>query len=217
MKYHKNATVNSVNGFASHEDAISEQLNIGGYFEWIEWTNLSTNELCKFRKINRVNDWTKKPELSTIMPIGGYIRQPFGSQKPPDFLIKVSNSFVLALEAKSTTSNNGCPMWNSSIPSPHTLYVFSSKITNSTTIFRGDAIITEIKRDKINKYVEKRRLEDAEFNKELREDDPTNRGLEYYTRVMIIQAGGREFVNYFDHEDIRRTEEDALNWIGKME
>lgn len=217
MKYHKNATSNSVNGFASHEDAISEKLINGGYSEWGVWNNLSTNEKSKFRKEHCMIDWTKTPGLSEIMPVGCYIRQPFGTQNPPDFLIKVTNSFVLAMEAKSTTSNSGYPMWNSSIPSPYTLYVFSSKPTNSTTIFKGDAIATDDKRDMINKYVEKRRLEDSEFNKELRKHDPSNRGLEYYTRVMIIQAGGSKLVNYFKHEDRERIEEDAINWIHEME
>ena len=127
MPYYQNITVTSDNShnYAHHEDAIADILLEEGFKQYNPREKLNKkNTMC----------WITQPELAVNIPIGTFIRQPFGTQKNPDFIIKVSDKFVLFLEAKSS-ANNYYPTYNSGGVNPDYLYVFCSKKKNETTIF----------------------------------------------------------------------------------
>jgi hypothetical protein len=220
MPYHKNDTVNSTNGFASHEDAISTKFNEFGYKQWDVWDKFTPADKTKFRIDNCMSEWTTNHNLSVSMPECSYIRQPFGTQSAPDFILKLPNKSVLAVEAKSTTNKSCSPMWNSCIPKHDTLYVFSSQSKNETTMFMGGSVISSEYIESINEHIKKCKIRDDKFNNtemmNIKDGDST-RGFAFYTRVMIIQQGGHENVNYFDHVDRERSEQYAINWVDEKE
>jgi len=145
------------------------------------------------------------------MPTMSFIYQPFGSQRSPDFILKDDGGRVEQLEAKSSTMD--FPMYNSGGVNPDYLYVFCSKTTDTTTIYRGSDIITPEQQAVIDAHIEDARQRDEEVNRKLHEMDINLRGIAYYTRPMIIQAGGKEFKNYFKHGNQGACEQGLLNWV----
>lgn len=70
-----------------------------------------------------------------------FVEQPFGGQKSPDFIVCV-DGFVIWIECKSGKNKI---TWNTGYPTKDTLYVFSCKKKDTTTIFIGS--LTEIWRN----------------------------------------------------------------------
>jgi hypothetical protein len=73
-----------------------------------------------------------------------FIREPNGSQQSPDFIIKF-NGLTLEIDLKSSSS--GVIMWNSHLPKPNSLYIYSKivgKVIQDTTIFFGRDINFDI-------------------------------------------------------------------------
>ncbi len=208
MPYYQNITVTSDNShnYAHHEDALADILRGDGFRQH--------NLREKLNKRNTMR-WIKQPELAVNIPIGTFIRQPFGTQKNPDFIIKVSDKFVLFLEAKSS-ANNYYPTYNSGGVNPDYLYVFCSKKKNETTIFKGDSVITMEQQQLITNHIEEARQRDIELNNKLTEIDSNHRGIAYYTRPMIQQSGGASFTNHFTHSRRTETERKAIEWLTEM-
>lgn len=67
-----------------------------------------------------------------------FVEQPFGSQKSPDFIVCI-DGFIIWIECKSGKNKI---TWNTGYPTKDTLYVFSCKKKDTTTIFLGS--LTEI-------------------------------------------------------------------------
>ena len=101
------------------------------------------------------------------MPTGSFIEQPFGTHSSPDFFIKAPDGKIVPLEAKSSETALH-PTYNSGGVKRGYYYVFCSKKTNTTTIYRGDDIISQEQERMIAEYIEECRARDAVFNQRLR-------------------------------------------------
>jgi len=211
LPYYKNEAAGSELGqkYARHEEAISRVL---------EANNFTRKILPSTSKLNRAKGirWINYPEECTSLDIGQFIEQPFGSQQSPDFVIKVSNDFILFLEAKS--SKELFPTYNSCIPHQNYVYVFTSKKTNQTTLYKGERIVTLEQEKLLKEYIEESRKRDEEFNKRLMDVtvDTNHRGIQFYTRPMIIQKGGKEYVDYFTHSQREQAENGVFEWVKKQ-
>ena len=159
--------------------------------------------------------WMDQPHLANGMLNGTFIEQPFGKQQSPDFIVKVSDSFVLFLEAKSSATALA-PTYNSGIPHKNFIYIFCAKKTNETTIYKGDSVINNVQQHLIQQHIEEARKRDEELNKALKLIDTNHRGIAYYTRPMILQAGGNNCTNYFTHAHREHAEKAAIQWITKQ-
>jgi hypothetical protein len=204
LPYFKNeaAASGKVHNTPRHEDAIARALKDNGFIKYPLSKSLNKKETEK---------WIDNPELSRNIPDGTFIEQPCGTHSSPDFIVKVSNKLVLFLEAKSSETTH--PTYNSGGVKQHILYVFCSKKTNETTIFKGSSIITLKQQRLIDEHIIEARKRDEELNAKLAAIDPNHRGMSYYTRPMIIQSGGESYTNYFTHANRKRDENDALEWI----
>jgi len=205
LPYYKNSAASSGDNIAKHENAVANVLKEFGFFQINKPSKTKNDDIIR---------WLKNPELSQI-PDGSFIEQPCGHNNSPDFVIKVNNKFVLFLEAKSSASSY-TPVYNSGGVKPNYVYVFCSKITNETTIYKGSSIITQQQQEIINKRIDKARFDDEESNKELNNIDENHRGISFYTRPMITQKGGSTFSNYFTHDQRTNAENKALKWIHEM-
>ena len=211
LPYYKNEAAGSELGqkYARHEEAISRVLVDNNFTRII---------LPSKPKLNRAKGirWMDHPEECTILDIGQFIEQPFGSQQSPDFIIKVSNDFILFLEAKS--SKELFPTYNSCIPHQNYVYVFTSKKTNQTTLYKGERIVTLEQERLLKEYIKETRIRDEEFNKRLMDVtvDTNHRGIQFYTRPMIIQKGGKEYVDYFTHSQRKQAENGVFEWVKKQ-
>lgn len=211
LPYYKNEAAGSELGekYARHEEAISRVLEANNF------TRIILPSTCKLNRAKGIR-WINHPEECTILDIGQFIEQPFGSQQSPDFIIKVSNDFILFLEAKS--SKELFPTYNSCIPHQNYVYVFTSKKTNQTTLYKGERIVTLEQEKLLKEYIEESRKRDEEFNKRLMDVtvDTNHRGIQFYTRPMIIQKGGKEYVDYFTHSQREQAENGVFEWVKKQ-
>lgn len=204
LPYYKNKAAESgaVHNEAKHEEALSEVLKSFGFKKGVLPSKIKREDAMK---------WINEPELAFEIPDGVFIEQPFGTHNSPDFIIKVSEKFTLFLEAKSATGTT--PLYNSGGVSQDFLYVFCSKTTNKTTIYKGDSIITLEQQKLIDEHIEEARRRDEELNAKLKELDPNHRGICYYTRPMINQSGGKSYKDYFAHEKRELAEKRAIDWV----
>jgi len=129
-------------------------------------------------------------ELPNTTGLHGYIREPFNSQSPPDFLIFEKHNLI-SLDLKSS-KDTGSPMWNNSIPKQATIYLmmgYSCKPDfREVVFFKGSDVITK----DATKVLQKR-LKDAQdqskFTKEeLAGLDIFNHGWNIYVRANYHQS-----------------------------
>lgn len=206
LPYFKNeaAASGAVHNVARHEDAIANVLKKHGF---------QLGKIPVGTKRNDALKWIKEPQLSSV-PNGTFIEQPFGTHNSPDFIIKVMDEVIIFLEAKSSSGTH--PLYNSGGVSEDFLYVFCSKNTDQSTIYKGDSIITIQQQKLIDEHIEEARRKDKELNAKLKEIDSNHRGICFYTRPMINQSGGNSYTNYFAHEAKTSAQEHALNWVKQL-
>ena len=204
MPYYKNASAISgaVHNTACHEDAISLILKKHKF---------NITKIPDKIKRDEILKWNENPELASCLPNGSFVEQPCGTHNSPDFIVKVSDNLIIFIEAKSSKSS--FPLYNSGGVKANYLYVFCSEKTNKTTIYKGSSIINNEQQRLIDEYIENCRKADKELNAKLRELDNNHRGICYYTRPMINQAGGKSYTDYFEHKYKKKCELEALNWI----
>ena len=207
LPYYKNypASSGSVHALANHEEAIATQLKSYGFRKIVPSTNLNRDSV--------MNDETRSDSLNDV-PNGSFIEQPFGTHQSPDFIVKVSPSIILFLEAKSSETTH--PTYNSGTIEPNFIYIFCSKKTNQTTIFKGESIVTREQQRLLDQHIIEARQKDKELNERLKEMDPNHRGVCYYTRPMYNQSGGQEYTNYFTHTNRVASEEHAIEWVKEQ-
>jgi len=203
MPYFKNhaATTGFVHAPACHEDAIEKKLIKHGFKEVRLPVGISKKE---------AETWIDNPDLAKI-PRGSYILQPFGTHQSPDFIIRGECGKIIFLEAKS--SKGTCPMYNSGGVKPGYIYVFCSEKTNQTTIYLGKSIITIEQNKIIEELKQQIKALVVVANEKLKMTDINDRGICFYPRAMINQAGGKSFTNYFDHENRKTAEDEVFKFL----
>ena len=199
MPYYRNyqAASGAVHNISKHEDAVEAELQRYGAVQIRK----------KVPKVNRDDLLAGNIESIGLQP-GEYISQPCGKQASPDFIVfdGVEHHFV---ECKS--SKEVYPTFNSGLPNPGYVYVFCSKKTNETTIFRGDDIASDEQVALVEDFKERLQVQVDQLNESLLEIDVNNRGFQWYTRPMYVQAGKAERKNYFGHKSRSACEERIIS------
>ncbi len=117
-----------------------------------------------------------------------YIKHPNGSQKFPDFILKIENK-IYNLECKSMQTSYK-PVWNCSFPQiNNTIYVFTNRKLDDTIIFLGNEIMTDKLQHILEKYKQRTKELENEFNDKLKtlskHENPYN--IQVYARNMFVQ------------------------------
>jgi hypothetical protein len=136
-----------------------------------------------------------------------YESQPNGIQNSPDFYV-YHNDIRYSVECKS--SKGHFPVYNSGLPKPGVIYIFSSKKYNETTLYNADDIVSPTKR----KLYEKLLSGYSDLLNEMRQDPDwteDSRGFDFYMRAMYTQSGGAIKTNYFTHADREMCESNVLS------
>ena len=110
----------------NHEKQI-ERLLVNNCYE-----KKTIEQLSLEKKLIRSTEYYKSD--STMW----YVPQPCGSQSFPDFIVGDKLGNIFYLECKS--SKNDHILWNSGMPKPRAIYVFSSGKHNAQTIVMGGDI-----------------------------------------------------------------------------
>lgn len=206
MPYYKNfaSASGAVKNITNHEHAVRVVLEKNGLVA----TDIHMNKVT-------VSDWLNNPENASIMPAMSFVSQPCGTQGNPDFLVKLENGIVFALECKSS-SKAYFPMYNSGSIKQNTVYVFCSSKTNKTTIYVGRDIMTVAQQNLISELIQKQKVLEKEYNEKLKAIDIRHRGVNYGTRPAIKQAGDKSYTNYFTHSDREMCEKNVDSFISEI-
>jgi hypothetical protein len=208
MPYFRNfaASSGAVHNISKHEDAVKDILIQHGLAEFSK---------PKTATKNVIKSWINNPSLAK-MPDMSFIVQPCGTHDNPDFIIKIKENVVFGIECKSSDKKTKCPMYNSGGITQNYIYVYSSEATNETTIYLGKDILSMEQQKLIDEHILAVRKMDEELNKKLKAIDVNNRGVCYYTRPMICQAGGALLTDYFTHEKRKECEENVIQFVKEM-
>ena len=140
-----------------------------------------------------------------------YVSQPNGIKQSPDF--RIYHGDVIDVECKS--SKQAFPVYNSGLPKPGVVYVFSSQKYDSTTIYLADDIVTDEKRELYEALTTEYKKILTEFQSREGWNDP--RGFDFYMRAMYTQSGGSGKTDYFMHFDRARCEENVLTIMENID
>ena len=138
---------------------------------------------------------------------GEFVPQPFGSQQQPDFMVKHKGELV-KLECKSS-KKNAFPAYNTTAPSPNTVYIFTSQKHGTTFFFGKDVLSPEMRESYAQLEAELWQVVERYKQSELWKNN--ERGFSYYMRNMFIQAGGADKVSYFTQPRRSECEEKVLS------
>lgn len=212
MPYYKNDSVKSGTTIPGHEYAVGNVLAAAGFTEKSkkEFPALSKGILKAWAETG--ND-TRLKEVTPILPLGSFIKQPAGSQGFPDILVKDFDGRLIALECKSIDKASGCPMWNDSVPRPGSIYILNSGRYNQTTVFLGQDVITDEERALMDEQSTEMNAVAGKYQGMLQKIDKHNRGWVQKSRKQHFQQGGGAKTNYFTHKDRAQCEENVLNFV----
>lgn len=215
----KNLQLNNAHTLGqSFEQKIEDTIEDLGYAKWYS-KNLDEN---RFKSIKVETLAKKNTDFIDIKKNENlkYIRQPFGSQEYPDFLIFTERKIIpIEIKYSKTTS----PMWNSNLPKANGFYIFGSHESKDITFFCGKNVLSELKRTKMIDFFEEMKQYERKFNKDLKEiRDPHNRGFNVYIRRAYEQKSetkdnNSNAKNYFMHKERKETEKQAIKLIEELE
>ena len=219
MPYYKNyaAASGAPHNLAAHEEAVELALNNHGFTKWIPGKKEKPSNETVWKWINASYDKaadTKPSVFECAMPDYSYLAQPCGTHASPDYIIKLAKNTIFGLECKSGEKNT--PMYNSGGVKQSLIYVFCSNKTNKTTIYVGEDVMTMEQQRLIDELIAKQRELEEEYNAKLKAVDVHHRGFSYYTRPMICQSGGANFIDYFDHPEREQCEANVYTFIDRI-
>ena len=165
--------------------------------------------LLPYKSNSRDNPHHEKQVEELIIKHGfDYVYQPNGTQKSPDFRIRLDNGRNVDIECKS--SKKTYPTYNGGLPKKGTVYVFSSAEYDETTIYFAEDVVSERKRELYAQLVEDLNsvLKTYQIDDDWQEDD---RGFDFYMRAMYTQSGGADKKDYFKHSERQICEQKVLN------
>lgn len=210
MPHYSNDMAGSGTKFNSHEDALASELVKAGY------TEVAANNFKKLRRKKlheAIESTNRQNDLEILVPglaNGSFIRQPANSQAFPDFLVKDFSGTLVVIEAKSTSSSH--PAWNDSLPKNDAIYIFSSSQYQGNTVFLGQDVLARARYELLME-IEKKIKSNLKDYQELIKNfpDETDRGFTLdYVRSKFNQTGGKAKINYFEHKDRQKCENNVL-------
>lgn len=159
-------------------------------------------------------------EIPNNTGLHGYIREPFNSQSPPDFLIFEEHNLI-SLDLK-TSKDTGSPMWNNSIPKQATIYVLMGYSCKSdfreVVFFKGSDVITKDATEVLQRRL-KEAQEQSKFSKEeLAGLDFYNHGWNIYVRANYHQSkhqNNPEF-DFTRHSNKELNKQKVLEYLTKL-
>jgi hypothetical protein len=210
MPYFKNEHAKSGKVTHGHEIAVSNKFVSNG-FQLINKTNFPKLKKSLLKEFADTNNDSELRLATVGLPLGSIILQPSGSQGFPDILLYDFNNRFISIECKSG-KNGECPMWNDSIPRQESIYILSSGIKNSTTMFLGKDVISVEETLFFKKQQEYYKKIDKEFLLDIKKLDKFKRGWQLKVRPQYSQFGGQTITNYFNHVSRKQCEQNVLEF-----
>jgi len=121
--------------------------------------------------------------------------QPYGSNNPPDWLVKVDSKWV---ELECKTSLEAKVSFNDTPPSKNVLYIFSSKRHNDTMVFYGQDVFKRGVKKSFDEYIKKAKALEKKYINECMLSKRLNPyGFVPGFRLRLQQRGGMKVTDFF--------------------
>ena len=228
MRHYSNDSAGSGVKHDSHEDALAVELQKVGYTEILQQGTRQTKPSKKnpnghivktktFPKLGRdavkkaIRSDNTQQELAKLVPgmsPGTFIRQPCGPKAFPDFLLCDFSGTIVLIEAKSGGGN--VPVWNGGLPQKDSIYILSSGIYNSSTVFLGHDVMKWELSKLLQDHHDALQIQSKALKHKASQLDTFNRGFYHYTRSKFEQQGGLDKTDYFKHADRTKCEQNVL-------
>lgn len=144
-----------------------------------------------------------------------YLVQPFSSQGYPDFLVFDAQR-VVSIESKYSRKSKARPVWNSGLPRPSGIYIFSAYERVDVTFFRGCDVISPSEIRKFIEFFNRQRQAQEEFNEQ------HMRGQKYgfvaYVRKAFDQNlcyNGEAEINFFTNDRRAELERSVIEYAAR--
>lgn len=182
------ASASVISGNRKQEDLVQSIMESSGFEEYKRPRRFTKSKIGYPIKVlfHRGYDFSINGEESCVLhvPLSEidsdkiyFIRQPFGTQKKPDFIVFRKDGYRLRwflLECKSAKVNTAT--WNDSYPMRNIIYMFTKyknknrlKTCVDTTLFMGDRIMTDSTERQLESVRNKLKILQKEDNKTLSE------------------------------------------------
>lgn len=224
MPHYGNDSAGSGVKHNSHEDALASELQKVGYVEIFQISTVKNRngkpkKVKKFPNLGRdslklaIRSDNQQQELAKLVPgmtPGTYISQPCGPKAFPDFLLCDFSGSIVLIEAKS--GNGVAPAWNGGLPQKNSIYILSSGLYNSSTVFLGHDVMDWGLSKLLQDHHDALQAQSKALKKQAEQLDTFNRGFYHYTRSKFEQQGGMDKVDYFKHQDRQTCENNVLDF-----
>ena len=143
-----------------------------------------------------------------------YVRQPYGSQNYPDFLV-FDGQRIVAIEVKFSAKSQGKPMWNAGLPRAGGLYVFGAYGRQDITFFLGRDIVTIEEAQALHNFFKDLKAQENAFNVAMKRQ---RYGFTAYSRMAFDQKRAHNpdaVLDFFANPDRGELERSALLFLRK--
>lgn len=183
---------------------ILDKIKLTSFLEILKDLSMNVNNNSEVNEIvNKENKFEKKVKKTLEYFNIKYKDQPNGKQNPPDYHLKFKYLGIIKLECKS--AEGWKPLWNCTIPSNDTIYLFrKTKNIKKTFVFIAEDIITNDEREYLKNVAKKMKNFYNNMDKKFQ-----NR-WDYYPRNMFNQK--ISFKN-LSKEDLYNN---VISWINKL-
>ncbi len=142
-----------------------------------------------------------------------YLKEPYGSQQYPDFLVLDGDRVVL-IEVKFSKKRQGHPMWNGGLPRQGGLYIFAAYERRDAPFFLGRDVVLPEEASKLHEFFKKLTVLQEAFNQELMTGQ--RYGFCVYSRKAFDQRKKHNpdaVLDFFENPDRLNLEDSALTFL----
>ena len=198
------------------EDRVALHLDTVGGFNRVEKEDIPAGEFRRIKKQAQAK--ISAGELRNPSGLRGhYVKQPFGTQAYPDFMV-IMGASIVGIETKFSTKKQASPVWNSGLPRAHGLYVFASRGRGDLTYFKGADVIGEDEVMAMHAFFDDLKRKQNEFNSSRLADQ--RYGFAVYVRNAFEQKktpNPNALTNFFENPHREELEQSVIDYLRRME
>jgi len=204
------------------EDLIENKLKRFGFNRVIKENDSILNAYIKNNKERFLNPLATKIYKNELAQKGKeyidfFIKEPYGGQNFPDFMVFTEN-YIVFIETKYSEDKSTKPMWNSNLPKANSFYIFGSYGKEDLTFFKGSEVLPHKERIELVNFFEKTKEIQNSFETKIENDFlkkkiAMDRGFTVYVRKAFEQKktiNSNAYVNYFVHPNREKVEEKCI-------
>ncbi len=222
LQKHKASYIQSKEG-VDFEDRFESALKRFGFTKEIKEDEEIKTALDKLKK-DVMNDFNEGPMKNVFNNNGRFVdmfvREPYGSQNYPDFLI-FTKDYIIPVEIKFSSKAQKKPMWNGNLPKAGGIYIFGNYVDADLTFFRGIDVLSNYERKKLISFWDDVRALQKKYETELKKDSnfKNEYGFNVYLRKTFNQGksiNNNAILDFFNNTKRDELEQNVMDFLSKI-